>query len=205
MKLILIFCSLIMLPACANFKSQELQPVIPPKEENSSVMLGRTYNVFQGSRILASKKRNYPFLDQLEELVYPGKNFESENPGKRLERLEIAVFGNKQNGSIAERTESLEQEIEGWQIANAQALSIINSKTQASKTDTAFNYQEPEKQNLRHQAYSSSAPYPQYSLQSTVQARSIPRTIDYDYQNYRMASPLIRDMGRRTIDLLFSR
>lgn len=203
----------IFLPVKADLQAQELKPVTLREKSIAPISIGRTYNNYKGSRILASKKRTYPFLTQMEELLYPGMLFESENPGKRLERLEIAVFGSKQKGSINNRVSRIKSEVEAWQIANAQALEIVNSKTQASKEDRAFKYQSPRKNTFRQVAYTAprqpvsfyQPQPPKYNYSTSVQATPYRRQIDYDYQNYRMASPLIRDIGRRTIDVLFSR
>lgn len=227
MKRILILYSLIIVSNCisaskAALRSQELQPVILKEDQPSRVSLGRTYNNYKGSRVLASKKRTYPFLDQMEELLYPGRDFKKENPGKRLERLEIATFGAKQVGSIPERTGKLESEVESWQIANAQALSIVNSRTRPNTKEHAFKVekQRREPNNQRRNAspvtnqqqftaqqqqfipYQAYPPPNQYALNQTPRTRR--REIDYDYENYRTANPLIRSIGRKTIDALFS-
>jgi len=195
----------------AKLIEQELQPVRSSRQEFRSLTEGRTYNNYDGVRVLASKKKTYPFLDQMEELLYPGQKFSEENPGNRMERLEIAVFGNKQKGAIPSRVDKLKQEVENWQLANAQALNIINSRTQVDNKNHAYNI---EKQgvpsnyklesstnavNYNYQSYTTPA---QYSQQVYARPR---RTVDYDYQNYRLAAPLFQNIGRRSIDSFFSR
>lgn len=204
MNLLLIFFSLFILPVQARLIEQELVPVVLKESRPISTTAGRTYNNYQGSRILASKKKNYPFLDQMEELLYPGKNFQAENPGKRLERIEIAVIGTKQQGSIPERVSRLESEVESWQLANAQALAIINSRTQPDTKNHAYNIpKQPAVINPTANQYQYQQP--NYAYSTNVQANQRTRTIDYDYQNYRLASPLIQNIGRKAVNLMFSR
>jgi hypothetical protein len=119
-------------------------------------------------RILAPQKRRYPVLERFERLLYPGKNFSSEDPNKRLERIEIAVFGNTSQGrSIKERVQSLESELASWQIADSTEIHALPI-----------------------------APRPPRYYQSRAK-------IDYQYQNYRMAMPLIQNIGRRSINAIF--
>jgi len=202
----LILFSILMSPVSAVLQSQELQPVILKEYQLSTVTAGRTYNNYRGSRVLASKKRTYPFLDQMEELLYPGKDFEKENPGKRLERLEIATFGSKQAGSIPDRITKLESEVESWQIANAQALTIINSRTQPNNKEQAFSVEKQARVNQRNiQQAPQIQPYTSYNSPNQYQQMNPrKREIDYDYENYRMANPLIRSIGRKAINALFS-
>lgn len=219
MKRILILFSYILLSSTSSanavLRAQELQPIILKEERPSTLSRGRTYNNYKGSRVLASKKKTYPFLDQMEELLYPGRSFEKENPGKRLERLEIATFGAKQSGLIPERTTKLESEVESWQIANAQALAIINSRTKPNNKEHAFTIEKERRvhntnqrnprQARRQESFTPYQAYPapnQYAFNQAPQNRR--REVDYDYENYRTANPLIRTLGRKTIDALFS-
>ncbi|MDD9898249.1 MAG: hypothetical protein OXU45_04520 [Candidatus Melainabacteria bacterium] len=178
---------------------QKLQPVIINPMTDSSVMAGRTYNHHGQVRTLAPKTKSYPFLDQLEFMIYPGRNFKLEKPGKRLERLEVAVFGDKQSGAIPKRLSKLEDEITSWQIANAQAMEIVNS---SKKENQVFNLPKPVKANKAPIV----KPYPPpmvmpnpYWSNKNVTAKKV----DYDYMNYRMGAPLMQHTAKRLLDLMF--
>jgi hypothetical protein len=212
MRLLLIYLSILgPISVSASLFEQELDPVTSLKHEYHSVTEGRTFNNHKGARVLASKKKTYPFLDQLEELLYPGQKFSEENPGNRMERLEIAVFGNKQSGNIPDRVSNLRQEIENWQLANAQALDIINSRTQVDTKNYAYygaknelaphHRLESSTDGINYNYQASPAPAV-YSQQVYARPR---RTVDYDYQNYRLAAPLMQNLGRRGIESLFNR
>lgn len=212
MKLLLICLSILSsITVSAKLLEQELHPATSLRQDSYSVSEGRTYNNYNGARILASKKKTYPFLDQLEELLYPGQKFSEENPGSRMERLEIAVFGNKQSGDIPNRVNKLKQEIENWQLANAQALNIINSRTQIDTKNHAYhntnrneesNHKLESNTNAVHYNYQSHTAPTHHSQQVYARPR---RTVDYDYQNYRLAAPLMQNLGRRGIESLFTR
>ncbi len=162
-----------------EYKEQALEPVAIEAETD------------QQNRVLAPKIKTYPFLNQLESLLYPSKNFKSENPSQRLERLEMAVFGTKQNGSISTRLNNLKTELENWQIGNMKTMKPLELKAQGSML------------NDKREKY----PYQQYNNPaiSNHSALSIQHSAhrDYDYMNYRLATPLIQNIGRRTIDAFF--
>ena len=130
-------------------------------------------------RLFAPKKKIYPFLDQLEASLYPQQNFKRDNPSQRLERIEIAVFGSKQSGSISTRLNNLQSELNNWQIGNMKVV-----KTQ-----------EPKAERLKPNAYIA----PAHSALSVQH----PASKDYDYMNYRLATPLVQNIGRRAIDAIF--
>lgn len=183
------------------YQEQELQPVNHfTSEPSPRIFTGRTYNVYPDVRVLASKQSRYPALDQLEHLLYPNQKFDRENPGLRLERLEIAVFGVKQSGNVQERLHKLQSEIENWQIANMQVLDILphtsNTTQQAYKID---DRQEQKVAYVNHyqQPYSGTIGLSQLANQA--------RKRDYDYLNYRLATPIIQNIGRQSVSAMFRR
>ena len=175
------------------YQAQELKPVHLNQNEFQTSQTGRTYNYHDKSRILAAKKASFPILDQYEALLFPQKDFKEQKPKERLERIEIAVHGDIQKGSIKYRLNLLENEITAWQIANYQTLEILNQEKNSQHAYTQVANDHPKKQpKLRHmpqQAYR-----PQYRQS---------KRRDYDYENYRMASPIIKDIGRRSVRALF--
>ncbi len=168
-----IFASLLSLSSlsASAYEAQSLRPInfkkaAPSKAETESPapsILGRTYNHYDGARVLAPKKKTYPFLDQLEYLLFPSLDFKKENPGKRLERLELAVFGEKQNGKIGSRLKNLESEVDSWQIANMQIAEKL-SKPKSIKD----NYQT----NAFSQGEQRQAPSNLAAIQNAVNAMS---------------------------------
>lgn len=160
-----------------EYQEQTLQPL--------------THSDTQSQRLFAPKKKTYPFLEQLESLLYPSKNFRAEQPGQRLERLELAVFGNKQSGSISNRLNNLQTELENWQIGNMKAIKTQELNAEHSKLNE-------EKERISYQHYNS----PQIIQRSALSAQQ-PAPKDYDYMNYRMATPLVQNIGRRAIDAIF--
>ena len=160
------------------------------------MQVGRTYNYYKGSRILAAKEASFPILDQYEALLFPHKKgeFSKEKAKARLERIEIAVHGNLQKGSIKHRLNLLENEVTSWQIANYQTLEILDTKAKDSR---AFSYPNQSQQAI---------PKPtQYQYHQPIQRNNYQRqrSVDYDQQNYRLASPIIKDIGRRSVRALF--
>jgi len=134
------------------------------------------------TRSLATKQKAYPILDEIEELIFPRHNFHKDSPGKRLERLEIAVFGqiNKVD-DIQLRLDKLRLEIESWQIAHSRPPNNLRDKP---------------RQAIQQQPHQ-------------IQARPVSmmqtRKPDYSYMNYRMGSALMQNLGRRTINHVFKR
>ena len=178
MKLILVLISILIdlniHAAYAIYKEQELTEVIVDdiKEE----------------RALPSRRKQYPILNEFEKQLYPGRNFHKEDPGKRLDRIEIAVFGNIQSGGIKSRITALENELEAWTIAHAKV---------------------PSKSSSRHSKLSSApisqVQQPYYQPAPVARTFNKPRKqIDYDYMNYRMVTPLIQNAGRRAISRVFA-
>lgn len=151
-------------PSFAQYQEQELEPPTV--------------------RILAPKQKSYPVLEALEAELYPHKNFSKEAPQKRLERVEIATFGEIQSGSLKDRIDKLKLELQNWQIA--QALSP------APKTRQASTPRPQPAQTL----------IPRASYQSTSLRRA-PKKPDYDYLNYRLTSPLVQNLGRKGIEQIF--
>jgi len=187
------------LVAAATIQSQELQT---PK-----LSQGRTYNRRPGSRILAPKVQRYPILEQLEYLLYPLKDFSKQKPRARLERLEIAVWGDKQKGSVAKRLDKLQQETESWQIANQQVSNLLNQDTLAQDSpNKSHAYISPEvtaKQIAYHQPQARARQH--YKQQPFVIQSNKSKQVDYDYQNYRLVTPIIKHMGQRGVSEMFRR
>ncbi len=143
--------------AQASLEEQELQEITIP-------------------RLMPSKIKTYPVLEALEKKLYPLRNFQKDNPNQRLERLEIAILGDKQSGSISERIHKLEETLSSWEIANST----------------------PTKPNL-HQA-----PIHPIISQAPQQIRP-KRQIDYQYMNYRASMPIIQNIARRGIQHVIPR
>jgi hypothetical protein len=186
--------------AAKAYTEMNLKPVHIKNNEFKQMQLGRTYNYYDGSRILAAKEAIFPILEQYETLLFPQKDFKKEKPKARLERIEIAVHGNIQNGSIKHRLNLLENEITAWQIANYQTLQILDTK---QKDSNAFAYAQNQAQEKRTSIRRSSNPYQIPAYPSQRAHISQKKAVDYDYQNYRTASPIIRDIGRRSIRAIF--
>ena len=180
--------------AAFAYEAQELKPVHLNQNEFQASQAGRTYNYHDKSRILASKKASFPILDQYEALLFPQKDFKEQKPKERLGRIEIAVHGDIQKGSIKHRLNLLENEITAWQIANYQTLEILNQKQNSQHAYTQVaNNQVPQRQpNVRRMPQQTYRPQYRQSKKR-----------DYDYENYRMASPIIKDIGRRSVRALF--
>lgn len=155
--LILLICVSILSPIKA-YQGQSLEPI---KLEQ---------------RLIAPKQKSYPVLEKLEQVLYPAQNFNREAPGQRLDRLEIAVFGKRQEGDIATRLDKIQNEIMAWQISN------VPSKTNQSKLPV-------------------NNPVPLYK---PVQPRYIqkPRS-NYSYMGDRVMSSVIQTLTRRGINALF--
>lgn len=201
--LIKIFLCLILVGDSVKAEYYKSQTLIPVRTEirrtPPPLDLGRTYNEHSDSRILAPKKINYPILDQMEYLLYPNKDFKNEKPTERLERLEIAVLGTKQNGKIKERVYKLKEELEAWQIANIQTMSILQG--QEDYKDESHAFKSPTSSPIPKAV---SAPffshyYPPYQKQT----KAVLRSPDYDWNNYKLISPLIQSIGRRGIERIF--
>ena len=149
-------------PASAQYQEQELEPPT--------------------MRILAPKQKSYPVLEDLEAELYPHKNFSKEAPQKRLERIEIASFGEIQSGSIKQRIEKLKLELQNWQIAQAQNPSPKTQQGSTPRPQPAQSY------------------HPRAVYQPQTQRQKKP---DYDYLNYRLTSPLVQNLGRQGIEKIF--
>ena len=185
---------MLMTPTLA-YTEMQLKPVSVKNKSFNSMQVGRTYNYHKGSRILAAKEASFPILDQYEALLFPQKDFSKDKAKARLERIEIAVHGNVQIGSIKHRLNLLENEITAWQIANYQTLEILKTK---KKNPNAFQYAQ-----VSNPSYSRA----QHTQPNPYQARPISirqnTSMDYDRENYRLVSPIVRDLGRRSVRALF--
>jgi hypothetical protein len=193
--------SLIIFNPSLAYQELSLKPVQIKNQSFNRMQLGRTYNYHEGSRILAAKEANFPILEQYEALLFPQKKelFIKEKPKARLERIEIAVHGNIQKGSVKHRLNLLENEITAWQIANYQTLQILDTK---AKNPNAFSY--PEKPiAIRHTRIRQNNQQQRATSINNRQYTNQTKPVDYDYQNYRLVSPILRDVGRRSIRALF--
>lgn len=206
MKPIVLLLILISMPVHAyqtepQLLEQNLNPVIINQMTDSKIQTGRTYSQHDQARALAPKIKSYPFLDQLEFLIYPGRDFKLENPGKRLVRLETAVFGDEQSGAIPQRLSRLKDEITSWQIANMQAMEIVSAN---KKQEAAFQSPKPEARGSKlaqveyqPKAYYQPLPNP-YSPPNPTTKR-----VDYDYMNYRATTPIVQSIARKAIEVMF--
>lgn len=163
----------------SQYQSQELQQT------------GTTTTI----RILPPKQKTYPVLDQMEKLLFPGMNYEHDEPSHRLERLETAVFGDKQSGKISQRLVNLRSEIDNWQIANS------SSDLQSQQNQAAKQAQYHPINNSTQYPNTSTGTYHQFNNYNSGYKRA--RQPDYAYQNYRLLAPLIQNVGRRSINKIF--
>jgi len=163
-SIIILLIFLITNQASAQYQEQELEPAT--------------------MRALAPKQKSYPVLEALEAELYPHKNFSKEAPQKRLERIEIASFGEIQSGSIKQRIEKLKLELQNWQIAQAQNPSPKTQQASTPRPQSAQNY------------------FPRASYQAPRQTQAQKKP-DYDYLNYRLTSPLVQNLGRKGIEKIF--
>ncbi len=102
---IMILLILMRVVHASEYQEQALVPVVSQAQT-------------QSPRLLATRMKAYPVLDRLETLLYPNRNFKREEPAARLVRIEVAVFGVKQIGTINERLQKLDNELASWQIAS---------------------------------------------------------------------------------------
>lgn len=146
--IILLLINNLLLPAL-SFQEQELKPY---------------------TRSLPPKAKDYPILTKYEEVLYPNKKLVKSSAKERLERIEIAIFGNKQTGSIKDRLNKLDEETIAWQIGS------YPPKTPPEKVQPATPYLMPQTQSVKHK--------------------------DYDY---RLFTPLLRQVGRSSINSIFNK
>lgn len=197
--LMLLTCSL--LPSKAQYQSQALTI-----EANTSTV-GRTFTHFEGARILAPKEKSYPFLDQLEYLLFPSLDFKKQNPGKRLQRLEMAVFGEKQKGKIKNRLNKLQNEVDSWQIANMQTTEKLNKPKgleQAGHNPSAYLAPPPDYAYKRTRARMPAYNYsnPRYNYQHSPYHGYQSQRGNNDYTVIR---PFVNQIGNLGIRKLFGR
>ncbi|MEY3369929.1 MAG: hypothetical protein RLZZ361_599 [Cyanobacteriota bacterium] len=169
-NIIILLIFLLINSATAEYQEQELKPL--------------------KMRILAPKQKSYPVLEALESELYPQKNFSKEAPQKRLERIEIATFGEIQSGGIKERIDNLKIELQNWQIAKVQVTPAVTPKSQLMN---------PSRSHLTH---SRQTQY-QKAFQYTRNRNQSIKQPNYEYLNYRIASPLVQNLGRKGIEKIF--
>lgn len=156
--LILLICVNLLSPVKA-YEEQALQPVE------------------MSPRLMPPKQKTYPVLEKLEKMLYPDKNFNSENPSKRLERLEIAVMGSVQTGTISQRLTKIQNETEAWQISN---IAPKPNPTKPAPSVPGSVYQ--------------ARPVPRYIQE--------PRS-NHSYMSDRVMGSVIQNLSRRGINALF--
>ena len=200
MQLILFSIILSSIISAKAYTELDLKPIHINNHKFSSMQLGRTYNYQDQSRILAAKEASFPILEQYESLLFPQKNFKKEKAKQRLERIEVAVHGNIQKGSIQYRLNLLEDEITAWQIANYQTLQILDTKKQ---DPSAFSYNNFDETQTRTSIRQKNARNINHHNHQQTAYRNQNKAVDYDYQNYRMMNPIVRDIGRRSVRALF--
>lgn len=148
-------------------------------------------------RVMPPQRKSYPILESLEKQLYPGQDFREEDPGRRLERLEIAMLGSRQSGTVAERLERLRAEVMNWQIAAAPA-SKPNRATQlrveADDIPPAELY--ALKAQERNQAANERMRYSKFLMAERSKARQETNVM-------RLANPIVQRLGKRSIDGVF--
>lgn len=176
MRILLILISFFCLAnASANYQEQSLLPLNSSEIDELDI------------RKLPPNKKKYPILDEFEKHLYPGRNFHKDSPNQRLERVEIAVFGAKQEGGIKSRLSSLEMELNSWDIAKVSSPKSPRSPQKISQEITPAQYIQTQPIVINKNPYNPRK-----------------KQIDYDYMNYRMISPLIQNVGRRSISAMFN-
>ncbi len=148
-------------------------------------------------RVMPPQRKSYPILESLEKQLYPGRDFREENPNHRLERLEIAMLGSYQSGTIAERLERLRSEVVNWQIAAAPVAKASPAAQLRAQTDDippaelyALKAQE------RNQIANERMRYSKFLMDERTRARQETNIV-------RVANPIVQRLGKRSIDGIF--
>lgn len=159
------------------------------------------------TRSLPSKRKSYPLLEQIERELYPSHNFRDESPGKRLERLEVATFGEKQHGHVASRLKALRTEIETWHMANAgkadfkdsREMKLLDAQIRAAEME-AKNAQQLEMARMQNQErYRQNAERYRYS-------RLLMQNRDRNSEGQRMmqiVNPVVRGISQEGFRSIF--
>jgi hypothetical protein len=159
-----------------DLKYQELTRVMPP-----------------------AKAKSYPILESLELKLYPSQDFRQEQPGHRLERIEIAMFGSIQSGSISDRVERLRSEVANWQIATASPISR-NPVQQLNAARNDDDISTPERYALEAQVRTQEANermrYSKFLMDERTKARQETNIV-------RVGNPIVQRLGKRSIDAMF--
>ncbi len=146
-------------------------------------------------RLMPPKRHAYPILESLEKELYPGIDFREEDPSERLERLEIAMLGRKQSGTISERLNKLRSEVANWQIASSSAARP--TQLHAEKTPDIST---PERYALEAQQRSQMANerlrYSKFLMSERSKAR-------YETNTVRVANPIVQRLGKYSLDAMF--
>ncbi len=145
------------------------------------------------SRAMPPKRKAYPVLESLERQLYPGQDFHDENPSHRLERLEIAIFGAIQSGTIVDRLEKLGAELSNWQIASSPKPNQRH-QLKANTNDDAQHY--ALEAQARAQAASERMRYSKFLMDERSKAR-------YETNLVRVANPIVQKFSKQTIEAMF--
>ncbi len=149
------------------------------------------------TRAMPPRTKSYPILESLEKQLYPNQDFREDDPGRRLERLEIAMLGARQSGTITERLERLRREVANWQIAAAPAAqrqTPTQLRAQADDIPPAELY--ALKAQERTQIANEKLRYSKLLMADRNQTR-------YENNVIRVANPIVQRLGKRTIDAMF--
>jgi len=148
-------------------------------------------------RAMPPRAKSYPILDSLERELYPNQDFHKEDPGHRLERLEIAMLGTRQSGTIAERLDRLRSEIANWQIAQS---APVHRPSQVQLHARADDIPPQELYALKAQdrqlANNERLRYSKFLMDDRAKER-------YENNVVRVANPIVQRLGKRTVDAMF--
>ncbi len=137
--------------------------------------------------VKAKHTRNLTLLNKLEAKLYHGQNFQRDSVLKRIQRLEIALFGVFETKDIPIRDRILKIENEIF----AKEITYLNElREQSSKhAPRSNNYSTQNSQNLR--------------IQEMRENRVYQRSLEEDRRVFSTVSPIIQNLMRSSINALF--
>ncbi len=148
-------------------------------------------------RVMPPQRKSYPILESLEKQLYPSQDFREQDPAHRLERLEIAMLGSRQAGTVADRLDRLRSEVMNWQIAAAPASKpspATQLRAQADDIPPAELY--ALKAQERNQIANERMRYSKFLMDERTRARQETNLV-------RVTNPIVQRFGKRSIDAMF--
>ena len=139
------------------------------------------------SPVKANYSRNLTLLNKLEAKLYHGQNFHHDPVLKRIQRLEIALFGEFETKdiSIRERILKIENEIFAKEITHLNEIRKHSNKPRPRSN----TYPTQNSQYLR--------------MQEIRENRLYQRTMEEDRRVFSTVSPIIQNLMRSSINAIF--